>query len=82
MTNKLEIVKFKGKEYFLDDRLRQMREVNNPHATIHYHNIEVCGNCDTFFDIREHNIVENYDYTRDCPECGSYLSTLESAQEL
>ena len=31
MGKRLAIVEYKGKKYFFDDRLRQIRNVNNPH---------------------------------------------------
>jgi len=31
MGRRLPIAEYKGKRYFLDDRLRQIRNVDNPH---------------------------------------------------
>jgi len=31
MVRRLPVVEYKGKRYFLDDRLRQIRNVDNPH---------------------------------------------------
>jgi len=31
MVRRLPVVEYKGKRYFLDDRLKQIRNVDNPH---------------------------------------------------
>lgn len=32
--NRLPVIKYKGKEWFFDERLREIRNINNPHDFI------------------------------------------------
>ena len=36
IPRKLEVVKINGKQYFKDDRLKEYRNVNNPHDVIRF----------------------------------------------
>jgi len=39
MVNQLPIVNLNGKKFFRDDRLRQYRNVDNPHDFVDFENI-------------------------------------------
>lgn len=82
----LEKITYKGIKYFLDNRLKQMRQVKNPHIFIHYHDIEVCCGCGTFHHVTEVKIYQSHndisDDERVCPKCNGHCVTLESAQDL
>ena len=40
MVRRLPVVEYKGKRYFLDDRLRQIRNVDNPHDYVDSQDID------------------------------------------
>jgi hypothetical protein len=40
MAKKLPIVSYKGTNYFQDDRLRQIREITNPHNYLSFEEID------------------------------------------
>jgi hypothetical protein len=43
MIRQLPIIEYKGKKYFRDDRLRQIRNIENPHDYVDFNNIQDGG---------------------------------------
>ncbi len=40
MVRQLPTIEYKGKKYFRDDRLRQIRNVNNPYDYVDFENVD------------------------------------------
>jgi hypothetical protein len=43
MVKQLPIIDYKGKKYFRDDRLGQIRNVENPHDYVEFEDLETDG---------------------------------------
>ena len=43
MVRQLPIIDYKGKKYFRDDRLRQIRNVDNPHDYVDFNDMQDGG---------------------------------------
>lgn len=93
MSNQLPIVKIGDKSYYDDKRLREYRNIDNPHDRIDYDNTVICPHCKTvltylnFRDEGRYSIANKsefeglYDIERifSCPKCYEEIegSTLE-----
>ena len=43
MVRQLPIIEYKGKRYFRDDRLRQIRNIENPHDFVDFEDMQTNG---------------------------------------
>lgn len=70
MIRQLEKIKINNIEYFRDDRLKEFRQVMNPHVRFDFEEVCRCNNCMNYWHDDDLTLGEDEEgFLKGCPNC-------------